>query len=81
MPLAQWIRAQAASLFIAFTVGLTSSALPTTAAASTVGSIGGNVNITAGQTYKQVGSDVMAPAGDINITAKKVDIIDRKSVV
>ncbi len=46
----------------------------TTAAASTVGSINGNVSITAGQQYKQVGSDVLTPTGDINITAKKVDI-------
>ena len=46
----------------------------TTAAASTVGSVGGNVNITAGNQYKQVGSDVLTPTGDINITAKTVDI-------
>ena len=46
----------------------------TTAAASTVGSVGGNVSITAGNQYKQVGSDVLAPQGDIAITAKTVDI-------
>jgi len=46
----------------------------TTAAASTVGSVGGNVTITAGNQYKQVGSDVLTPTGDINITAKTVDI-------
>jgi filamentous hemagglutinin len=46
----------------------------TTAAASTVGSTGGNVNITAGQTYAQTGSDVVAPAGDVSIAAQKVDI-------
>jgi filamentous hemagglutinin len=46
----------------------------TTAAASTVGSVGGNVTITAGNQYKQVGSDVLTPKGDINITAKTVDI-------
>ncbi len=46
----------------------------TTAVASTVGSVGGNVNITAGNQYKQVGSDVLTPTGDINITAKTVDI-------
>ncbi len=46
----------------------------TTAAASTVGSVGGNVNITAGNQYKQVGSDVLTPTGDIQITAKTVDI-------
>jgi filamentous hemagglutinin len=46
----------------------------TTAAASTVGSVNGNVSIAAGQQYKQVGSDVVAPNGDINIQAKSVDI-------
>jgi len=46
----------------------------TTAAASTVGSVGGNVTITAGNQYKQVGSDVLTPKGDISITAKTVDI-------
>lgn len=46
----------------------------TTAAASTVGSVGGNVNIKAGGQYKQTGSDVLAPKGDIDITAKTVDI-------
>jgi filamentous hemagglutinin len=44
------------------------------AAASTVGSVAGNVTITAGNQYKQVGSDVLTPKGDINITAKTVDI-------
>jgi filamentous hemagglutinin len=47
--------------------------------ASTVGSINGDVNINAGLDrktghYTQIGSDVLTPAGDINITAKNVDI-------
>jgi filamentous hemagglutinin len=46
----------------------------TTAAASTVGSVGGNVNITAGNQYKQVGSNVITPTGDIKIQAKMVEI-------
>jgi filamentous hemagglutinin len=46
----------------------------TTATASTVGSVGGNVAITAGNQYKQVGSDVLTPNGDVNIQAKTVDI-------
>ncbi|PUE10855.1 hypothetical protein B9Z51_00430 [Limnohabitans sp. T6-5] len=52
-----------------------------TAAGSTVGSTGGNVSITAGQTYTQTGSDVITPglnspsgSGNIDITAKTVDI-------
>jgi filamentous hemagglutinin len=50
----------------------------TTAAASTVGSIGGNVTLQAGNAYKQVGSDVQAPGGNIDITAKKVDIVEAR---
>nr|WP_253907330.1 hemagglutinin repeat-containing protein [Herbaspirillum rubrisubalbicans] len=45
-----------------------------TAAASTVGSVEGNVSIVAGNRYTQVGSDVLAPKGDIDIAAKSVEI-------
>ena len=41
----------------------------TTAVASTVGSTAGNVTLLAGQDYRQVGSDVLAPRGDIDISA------------
>ncbi len=47
----------------------------TSTTASTVGSIGGDVTLLAGQTYSQIGSDVLAPSGDISIAAKKVDIV------
>jgi len=50
----------------------------TTAAASTIGSAQGNVILSAGQSYTQTGSDVLAPAGDITITAKKVDILEAR---
>ncbi|WP_411885881.1 hemagglutinin repeat-containing protein [Polaromonas sp. YR568] len=50
----------------------------TTAAASTVGSIAGNVTLVANESYKQIGSDVMAPGGDITILAKKVDIVEAR---
>ena len=43
-----------------------------------MGSVNGNVAITAGDQYKQVGSDVVTPAGDISITAKKVDIVEAR---
>jgi len=46
----------------------------TTAAASTVGAIEGNVNLRAGQTYTQRGSDVVAPGGDVNISAQTVTV-------
>ena len=45
-----------------------------TASASTVGTIEGNVSISAGNAYAQTGSDVLAPQGNIDINAKKVDI-------
>lgn len=41
---------------------------------STVGSVEGDVNITAGENYKQIASDVIAPQGDVNIVAQRVDI-------
>lgn len=41
---------------------------------SVVGSVGGDVSLSAGNQYRQVGSDVVAPAGDINIAARQVDI-------
>ncbi|MES2415605.1 MAG: hemagglutinin repeat-containing protein [Pseudomonadota bacterium] len=50
----------------------------TTANTSTVGAVGGNVNINAGNQYKQVGSDVMAPGGDVNITARQVEIVEAR---
>ena len=48
------------------------------AAASQVGSLGGNVEIQAGGTYRQTGSDVLTPSGDINIAAKRVEITESR---
>jgi filamentous hemagglutinin len=45
-----------------------------TASASTVGSTDGNVSVVAGNRYAQVGSDVLAPKGDVDIAAKSVEI-------
>lgn len=42
------------------------------AVASTVGSVGGDVLLTAGQQYTQTGSDVLSPVGDIDITGQGV---------
>jgi filamentous hemagglutinin len=50
----------------------------TTAAASTLGSTGGNVTINAGGAFTQTGSDVITPKGDIAITAQKVDITEAR---
>ncbi|MCZ2497466.1 filamentous hemagglutinin N-terminal domain-containing protein [Xylophilus sp. Kf1] len=52
----------------------------TTAAGSTVGSIGGDVTITAGNRYTQTGSDVSAPGGDVAITGKDVKITEAREV-
>lgn len=41
---------------------------------STVGSVAGDVKIQAGRIYTQTGSDVLAPQGNIDITAEAVDI-------
>jgi filamentous hemagglutinin len=53
----------------------------TSATGSTVGAIGGNVNIKAGTTYTQTGSDVQAPAGDVNILAKDVRIDEARETI
>lgn len=53
----------------------------TSAVASTVGSLGGNVNILAGERYTQTGSDVIAPQGDINIYAKTVEITEARETI
>jgi filamentous hemagglutinin len=50
----------------------------TQSAASTIGAISGNVNLSAAQTYKQTGSDVLAPGGDINISAQDVQITEAR---
>lgn len=47
----------------------------TRAAAAMVGSTDGNVRMTAGKSYTQTGSKVLAPKGDITVTAQTVDIL------
>tara|TARA_R110001583_G_scaffold130834_1_gene282553 strand:+ start:49824 stop:55391 length:5568 start_codon:yes stop_codon:yes gene_type:complete len=42
--------------------------------ASTIGSLEGNVNLQAGQAYRQTGSDVLALLGNIDIKARQVNI-------
>ncbi|MBL0917443.1 MAG: hemagglutinin repeat-containing protein [Hydrogenophaga sp.] len=51
-----------------------------TAAASTVGSLGGDVSITSGQRYQQTGSDVLAVAGDVDIAARSVTITEAREL-
>lgn len=45
-----------------------------TQTASQIASLGGNVELTAGERYHQVASHVIAPEGDISIIGKQVDI-------
>lgn len=48
------------------------------AAASTIGSTQGNVTFQAGKHYVQTGSDVIALAGNVDITAQRVDISEAR---
>lgn len=62
-----------------FTIGSRSQSTDTrsentSAVRSTVGSIGGNTTLIAGNRYTQVGSDVVAPEGDVTIAAKSIAI-------
>lgn len=51
----------------------------TGATGSTVGAITGDVNLAAGQNYRQVGSDVLAPGGDINVQAQSIEIKEART--
>ncbi|WP_295978316.1 hemagglutinin repeat-containing protein [uncultured Variovorax sp.] len=62
-----------------FTIGSRSQSTDTrsentSAVRSTVGSIGGNTTLIAGNRYMQIGSDVVAPDGDVTIAAKSIAI-------
>ncbi|MDM0007814.1 hemagglutinin repeat-containing protein [Variovorax sp. J22G73] len=64
---------------VGFTVGSRSESTDTrgestSAAASTVGSIGGNTTLIAGNQYTQTGSHVVVPEGDVTIAAKSIKI-------
>lgn len=68
---------------VAFTVGTQMQSrdakdVSTSAAASTIGSTAGNVVMVAGNNYRQVGSHVVAPVGDVDIHARKVDIVEAR---
>lgn len=68
---------------VAFTVGTQMQSrdakdVSTSAVGSTVGSTAGNVVMVAGNNYRQVGSHVVAPVGDVDIHARKVDIVEAR---
>jgi filamentous hemagglutinin len=56
------------------------SSQQTTAAASSVGATDGNVLISAGGEYRQVGSNVSAPKGDVSIDASEVNILEARNL-
>ncbi len=56
-----------------------STAQASGAAASTIGVIDGNVHLEATRHYTQRGSDVLAPGGDVNITAQHVAITEART--
>lgn len=56
------------------------SSQQTTAAASNIGSTDGNVLISAGGEYRQVGSSVSAPKGDVSIEASEVNILEARNL-
>ncbi|OQY66042.1 MAG: hypothetical protein B6D47_11965, partial [Rhodocyclaceae bacterium UTPRO2] len=49
-----------------------------TAAASTIGSVAGDVVVSSAGAYRQTGSDVLAPQGDIVIDASRIDILEAR---
>lgn len=68
---------------VAFTVGSQMLSndrkdVSTRAATSTVGSTKGNVTLVTGNHYQQIGSHVLAPEGDIDLHARKVDIVEAR---
>ncbi len=68
---------------IGFTIGTRKQATDNQASgtystASTVGSTQGDVDIQAGKNYRQMGSDVLAPQGNIDIVAQRIDITEAK---
>ncbi|MEY4712486.1 MAG: hypothetical protein RIS88_1936, partial [Pseudomonadota bacterium] len=52
----------------------------TSAAGSTVGSVRGDVRIGATGSYRQAGSEVLAPGGDIDISASRVEVVEAREV-
>lgn len=68
---------------VAFTIGSQMQSVDrkdvsTRAAASTVGATTGDVTLVAGNQYQQIGSKVLAPQGDIDIHARRVDIVEAR---
>ncbi len=52
----------------------------TSASGSTVGSVRGDVRIAAAGRYRQAGSEVLAPGGDVAIQAGRVEVVEAREV-
>lgn len=70
---------------LGFTIGVQKQSAKThensnTVVASTVASTNGNVSIEAGNHYRQTGSEVLAPIGDVNISAKNIEIKNAENI-
>ncbi|WP_446027738.1 hemagglutinin repeat-containing protein [Lelliottia amnigena] len=70
---------------IALTVGsqaqsVSNSATQHRAVASTVGSTHGDVLIAAGKAYQQTGSHILAPQGDIDISAERISVEEARTL-
>jgi filamentous hemagglutinin len=51
----------------------------TGAQGSTLGALKGDVTVRAGGTYEQVGSDLLAPEGDIRVRAKDIRVVEART--
>jgi filamentous hemagglutinin family protein len=51
----------------------------TGAQGSTLGALKGDVTVRAGGTYEQIGSDVLAPEGDIRVRAKNIRVVEART--
>ncbi|KIH84136.1 hemagglutinin repeat-containing protein [Pseudomonas batumici] len=51
-----------------------------TAAASNIGATDGNVLVSAGGEYRQIGSNVTSPKGDVSIEASEVNILEARNL-
>ncbi len=47
---------------------------------SLIGATDGDVTLAAGNTYRQIGSDIITPKGNIDISAKRVDIEEARQI-
>lgn len=58
----------------------TNSQSSTQAVGSTVASLQGSVAIHADGAYRQVGSEVLAPVGDVDVGAKKIEVVEAREL-